>query len=201
MKKDNSVDKVFHYDLAGQLIAETDATGSLIKAYVRLHGEPLTQIASNGEVSYYHNDHLGTPQKMTDAAGAEVWAADYLPFGRADVTIGTVENHLRFAGQYFDEETGFHYNYHRYYDPRTGRYLTPDPSHSINANKEVIPFLVPILLETPQALNIFSYVENNPINSTDKFGLFDLFGRSAWKWSGLPFENPIDKEISQWGRP
>jgi len=31
------------------------------------------------------------------------------------------------AGQYFDDETGLHYNYHRYYDPKTGRYITPDP--------------------------------------------------------------------------
>ncbi|WP_143493585.1 RNase A-like domain-containing protein, partial [Pseudomonas sp. B17(2017)] len=34
---------------------------------------------------------------------------------------------LRFQGQYFDDESGLHYNRHRYYDPEVGRYLTPDP--------------------------------------------------------------------------
>jgi len=34
---------------------------------------------------------------------------------------------LRFQGQYFDAESGLHYNRHRYYDPEIGRYLTPDP--------------------------------------------------------------------------
>ncbi|MFC1504927.1 RHS repeat-associated core domain-containing protein [Thermodesulfobacteriota bacterium] len=34
---------------------------------------------------------------------------------------------FRLAGQYFDAETGLHYNYHRYYDPSIGRYLRPDP--------------------------------------------------------------------------
>jgi RHS repeat-associated protein len=38
-----------------------------------------------------------------------------------------VVNNLRFPGQYFDEETGLHYNYHRDYDPATGRYLEADP--------------------------------------------------------------------------
>ena len=182
VKKDNSVDKVFHYDLAGQLIAETDATGAIIKAYVWLHGEPLAQIAADGAVYYYHKDHLGTPQKMTDASGVEVWAADYLPFGRADVTIGTVENHLRFAGQYFDEETGLHYNYHRYYDPGTGRYLTPDP----------------IGLEG--GINLFLYANGNPINLIDPLGLIwvtvdvDYHGVSNWSRGILKFIGELIEE-------
>ncbi|WP_262381666.1 RHS repeat-associated core domain-containing protein, partial [Pseudomonas koreensis] len=38
-----------------------------------------------------------------------------------------IDNPLRFQGQYFDAETGLHYNRHRYYNPGTGRFLTPDP--------------------------------------------------------------------------
>jgi len=117
---------IYHYDLSGQLIAETDALGNPIKAYVWLNGQPLTQIDANGNVYFYHNDHLGTPQKMTDSGGGVVWVADYLPFGRANVNLGTIENNLRFPGQYYDQETGLHYNYHRYYDPGIGRCREPN---------------------------------------------------------------------------
>ncbi len=52
----------------------------------------------------------------------------YAPFGHVTMDPAlTVGNNLRFAGQYNDAETGLHYNWHRYYDPLTGRYLTPDP--------------------------------------------------------------------------
>jgi RHS repeat-associated protein len=144
---------VYHYDLAGQLIAETDGDGNLIKAYVWLHGQPLAQVSAGGAVYYYHNDHLGTPQRMTDASGTVVWAVDYLPFGQADVTVGTVVNNLRFAGQYYDAETGLHYNYHRYYDPKLGRYLRADP------------------IGLAGGINLYAYVQNNPVNFIDPDGL------------------------------
>ena len=43
------------------------------------------------------------------------------------VAAGNVEQWLRFQGQYYDEESGLHYNRHRYYDPLAGRYLSQDP--------------------------------------------------------------------------
>ena len=49
------------------------------------------------------------------------------PFGRASVTTQAVVNNLRFPGQYFDAETGLHYNYFRDYDPAVGRYVQSDP--------------------------------------------------------------------------
>jgi len=81
---------------------------------------------------YYQLDHLGTPQELTDYGGDIIWAARYTAYGR--LTRLTRDTHevldqpLRFQGQYFDAETGLHYNRHRYYQPDTGRYLTPDPS-------------------------------------------------------------------------
>ncbi|MEM4313444.1 MAG: RHS repeat-associated core domain-containing protein [Thermoplasmata archaeon] len=55
------------------------------------------------------------------------WDATYEPFGKATVTTATVTNNLRFPGQYYDAETGLHYNYYRYYWPETGRYISADP--------------------------------------------------------------------------
>ena len=73
-------------------------------------------------------DHLGTPQEILSEDGSLAWAGDYSAWGRLRRTQGDgFENPVRFPGQWHDAETGLHYNRHRYYDPATGRYLTPDP--------------------------------------------------------------------------
>ena len=80
---------------------------------------------------YYQLDHLGTPQELTDFGGEIVWSAKYNAYGKVThLAVGggeQLEQPLRFQGQYFDVESGLHYNRHRYYDPEVGRYLTPDP--------------------------------------------------------------------------
>ena len=85
----NGTTAVFHYNLynlAGQIIAESNQAGSITAEYVYLNGQPLAKIESSN-VYYYHNDHLATPQKMTDSSGTVVWAADYKPFGKATITV------------------------------------------------------------------------------------------------------------------
>ncbi len=62
-----------------------------------------------------------------DSKGQVVWQATYDTFGFAHVEIETVKNNLRLQGQYFDIETGLHYNLARYYDPQIGRFIQPDP--------------------------------------------------------------------------
>ncbi|ELQ06953.1 putative Rhs protein, partial [Pseudomonas fluorescens BRIP34879] len=77
---------------------------------------------------HYQLDHLGTPQELTAANGEIVWSAHYRAYGHISrLDVGKIDNPLRFQGQYFDQESGLHYNRHRYYNPDVGRYLTPDP--------------------------------------------------------------------------
>ena len=151
------------------------------------------------EVYYYHNDHLGTPQKMTNSIGTIVWEADYLPFGKANVDEDpdgdgfNVMNNIRFPGQYYDQETGLHYNWHRDYHPGIGRYIEVDPLNigSLLApikdktyNKVRTMLLFDALLKRPQVQNLFVYCFNNPINlfdSTGERGGWQDWGPREWK--------------------
>ncbi|WP_193395391.1 RHS repeat-associated core domain-containing protein, partial [Pseudomonas syringae] len=80
------------------------------------------------KVYYFHTDQIGTPLEMTDAEGQIVWQAKYRAWGAVEkLVVNEVEQNLRFQGQYFDAETGLHYNTFRYYDPEIGRFITQDP--------------------------------------------------------------------------
>ncbi len=153
----------YAYNESGQLLGEYTAQGQVIKEYLYFNGQPLAQVTVNS-IYTYHNDHLGTPKVLTDQNKNIVWQAEYTPFGEATQTIATVENNLRFLGQYFDEETSLHYNYFRYYDPRLGRYLRSDP------------------LGLYDGSNTYAYVQQNPLNNTDSLGLFTdaCVGIACW---------------------
>nr|WP_245227971.1 RHS repeat-associated core domain-containing protein [Pseudomonas sp. PvP027] len=94
---------------------------------------PLARVdEKEGEVEnkvyYFHTDQIGTPLEMTDAEGQIVWQAKYRAWGAVEkLVVNEVEQNLRFQGQYFDAETGLHYNTFRYYDPEIGRFTTQDP--------------------------------------------------------------------------
>lgn len=156
---------VFHYSLSGQLIAESNSSGTITAEYVYLNGQPLAKIEGTSTY-YYHNDHLGTPQKMTDSSGVVRWSADYKPFGEVNITTSDITNNLRFPGQYFDSETGLHYNYYRDYNPATGRYLTWDPV-LMPTGEPRIPYLLKFVLNEPMKLNPYVYVLANPVNNID----------------------------------
>ncbi|ODU13285.1 MAG: hypothetical protein ABS91_01175 [Thiobacillus sp. SCN 64-35] len=149
----NGLSTIFHYGPNGELLFEKNQQGKT-KAYVWLDQRPLARIDDGTTIYYYHVDHLGTPQAMTNQAGATVWRADYEPFGKATVTTNTVENNLRLPGQYFDRETNLHYNYYRSaYNPETGRYEEADP------------------IGVDGGLNVYEYARSNPLTYTDPLGL------------------------------
>ncbi|MFD8380563.1 putative T7SS-secreted protein [Streptomyces sp. NPDC059679] len=73
-------------------------------------------------------DLVGTPTELVDETGDIAWHTRATLWGTTTWTAdSTTYTPLRFPGQYYDPETGLHYNHHRYYDPTTARYLTPDP--------------------------------------------------------------------------
>ncbi|MEQ1710704.1 MAG: RHS repeat-associated core domain-containing protein [Hyphomicrobium sp.] len=76
---------------------------------------------------YVHADHLSRPIRLTDAAQVTAWAAEWLPWGGVHSITGSETLNARFPGQWFQVESGLHYNWHRHYDPTIGRYTQPDP--------------------------------------------------------------------------
>ncbi|MBU0784401.1 MAG: glycohydrolase toxin TNT-related protein [Gammaproteobacteria bacterium] len=89
--------------------------------------KPLA-LVQNNEVFHYHTDHIGTPREITNAKMDVVWSSSFKTYGALAVAhVNEVDNPLRFQGQYYDSETGLHYNRHRYYDPNCGQFTTQDP--------------------------------------------------------------------------
>ena len=122
----------FLHDPNGHLLAEATAAGATTTEYVWLGDTPLAMVAdadtARPRLFWFHTDHLGTPQKLTDSAGNLAWDAVLEPFGElASLTVNLVAQPLRLPGQYADPETGLHQNWWRDYDPSLGRYLQPDP--------------------------------------------------------------------------
>ncbi|MGI5226731.1 RHS repeat-associated core domain-containing protein [Actinoallomurus sp. CA-142502] len=74
------------------------------------------------------SDLTGSATELVDAAGHVTWHRSRTVWGVSLPSTGAEDAcPLRFPGQYHDAETGLDYNYHRYYDPATGRYQSPDP--------------------------------------------------------------------------
>ncbi|WP_405687141.1 DUF6531 domain-containing protein [Streptomyces sp. NBC_00057] len=100
-------------------------------------------------------DLIGTPSELIDESGELAWRTRTTLWGTTTwATTSTAYTPLRFPGQYFDPETGLHYNVHRYYDPSAGRYLSQDP------------------LGLAPDPNPAVYV-SNPLLGSDPLGLFD----------------------------
>jgi RHS repeat-associated protein len=77
-----------------------------------------------------------------------------------DILVDDIVNNLRFPGQYYDSESGLYYNWHRFYDPDTGRYVTSDP------------------IGLAGGINLYAYVGGDPVNYIDPWGLSAATG--AW---------------------
>ena len=151
---------IFHYDQEEELIAESTAAGTFTSEYVFLNSNLFAKIEGDN-IYYYFNDHLGTPQKMTDKNGSLVWYGEFLPFGEQLSDTSAITNNFRFPGQYYDTERENSYNYHRDYNPAVGRYFESDT----------------IGIKEGQN-HLYAYVNGNPINYADPLGMYKCITRN-----------------------
>ena len=110
-------------------------------------------------MNYWHGDHLGSSNVITDSTGVKVQAVTYYPYGNTrtnqSFTTPAIDVPYKYTGQELDS-TGLYYYEARYYDAMLGRFISADT-------------LVPNP-EDPQALNRYTYVDNNHVRYTDPSG-------------------------------
>ncbi|UJF20499.1 RHS repeat-associated core domain-containing protein [Shewanella sp. OMA3-2] len=131
-----------------------------------------------GQVYYYHLDQLGTPICLTDENTQIVWRSQQDVFGQAIESTSIkdryientdfkdaakqdkITNPIRFQGQYFDDESGLHYNRFRYYSPQQARFIHQDPIGLVGG------------------INHYQYAPNH-VNWVDPFGLMCKEGEAS----------------------
>ncbi|MBH3438421.1 RHS repeat domain-containing protein [Pseudomonas luteola] len=120
---------------------------------------------------YFHTDQIGTPLEVTDDTGGMVWHAYYNTWGALEALVPReFEQNLQFQGQYYDAETGLHYNTFRYYDPVVGRFTTQDPIGLLRGK------------------------------SLYQYGINPILWSDPWGWSGKPANSPsLEKWIEKKG--
>ncbi|EPJ48893.1 MAG: hypothetical protein OFPI_27180 [Osedax symbiont Rs2] len=182
----------FHYNQFDQMIAETDYLGSVLKEYLYVDGQRVASIdyasEKKGILAFIHNDHLGTPQLMTDNTTRVVWQSNTLPFGEEVQVVVNSRMNLKFPGQYQDSETGYSQNYFRDYDASLGRYIQSDPIGLLGG------------------VNTFAYVGENPVGAVDFYGLEVIYTGKGRIWSagaivyvGGQLVLDIEEPVSEFG--
>ena len=159
------------YGLGNKTIAETDGTGAVTAQIIWGH-KPLARII-NGQYYYYLYNGHGDVVQVIDENGNIVNSYAYDEWGNhgewIDPVLG-IENPIRYAGEYYDEESGLYYLRARYYDPSTGRFISRDT----NEGK----------LTNPLSLNRYIYCLNNPLIFNDPSGFREVLLRDQIERAG-----------------
>ena len=173
------------------LIAELDGNNSLVRSYtwgLDLSGTAqeaggvgglLMVNAGSGGVHFPAHDLNGNVMGLVNAADGNISAKyEYGPFGEVFCSVGDMAkvNPFGFSTQYTDSETDLVYYGYRYYSPALGRWLSRDP------------------IEEKGGLNLYGFVNNDPVNKWDKLGLIDWF----WPFNSRICNNSSDQCLIVW---
>jgi RHS repeat-associated protein len=140
------------YSPTGQLLYEQSAQRSV--DYIWLAGRLAGLSINHGALQSVHTDLLGRPELVTSTQSpAVVWRASNAINDRMVTQDGIGGLNVFLPGQYYDAESNLYYNWHRYYDAGTGRYVQSDP------------------LGLSGGINTYAYANANPVSNTDPSGL------------------------------
>lgn len=136
------------------LFLEMTGSGAIRREYTYFPGvDQPHSVRQGGQTYYYLTEGPGSVVGLMDGANQLVNRYRYDPFGRATLVSETVPNPLRFTGREYDAESGLYFHRARYYDPEVGRFISEDP------------------IGLAGGINPYVYVENDPVNRRDPFGL------------------------------
>ncbi|MDR3572161.1 MAG: RHS repeat-associated core domain-containing protein [Candidatus Pacebacteria bacterium] len=125
--------------------------------------QPLVNGVATGTAStyYVHSDNLGNIDVLSDASGTAQQVLSYYPYGANVVNSGQNISSRQFEGL-FNDSSGLVYSNARYYNPAQGQFTSEDPMFLGDPRQQN--------LQDPQALNAYSYAEDNPISKNDPSG-------------------------------
>jgi RHS repeat-associated protein len=151
---------LYSYDTAHRVIAQASSNGTVEREYL-YKGHRVYAVLQGGRAYAVDTDWRGLPSKVKDQDGHSVWEESFDAWGNAATPKHKTQTRqfdmpLRLAGQHYDDETGLHYNIYRYFDPRAGRYISPDPMGTPNGNMR------------------YAYLKGNPEAGIDPLGLFEI---------------------------
>ena len=145
----------------------------------------LRSSPSESSLFFYHTDHLGSTNLVTDHGRSICHAAEYLPYGEVFLEIKGSYDHLgtpfKFNGKEMDPETGMLYYGARYYMPKYYQWPTCDP----------------LELKYP-GVSSYSFCHNNPLNRIDLLGLYDTEAEAAKAASSYHAQYYQDRQSGKW---
>ncbi len=128
----------------------------------------VEQVADSNQMNtthFYIGDHLGSAQMEFTASGWPASSSQFAPYGE-EINPQITTNHYKFTGKERDTESGMDYFGARYYGSSMGRFMSPDFT-GVGSDPVPVPSAD---FENPQSLNLYSYVQNNPLTNTDPDG-------------------------------